>query len=489
MRTAPAPPPAAAALDAATLAGWLIRRELLDQRQLQRARQRQRLYGGTLDTAILELGLIDEPRLARALSDASGLPLLPPDWLNRPVDPAILALLDAAGCRRLSAQPLGNEAGRLLIVLAPGGNVDRVTSWAEEHDRRVRCYVLPLVRLEALWATLHGLPLPARHAALLGKLGGANRARRAAGDRREAGRKAAGRPPVETGPAPDRPRPSVPVQSATDEDLVMEVEEPAPEPPRPAPARADPPPARRAAAAASERVAPPPERAAPAPQRAVPPTERTAAPSERTAPPPKLDRRVPAPASQPAAAPAALAESLEQVLAQVTSAGGAPEQRAVWRKLRPFASEPRVDRLLATWRARASEPGEPGQQAIAVLGEVADVGSVAVLLDLLGTDERAARAAVVAALRTATCHDFGPTRWRWNRWWSQFGERHRVEWLLDALEGRDAGLRLAAARELEQLSGRYVGYHFDLDKRDRDEARRRWQEWWETSGKSQQTRD
>ena len=91
---------------------------------------------------------------------------------------------------------------------------------------------------------------------------------------------------------------------------------------------------------------------------------------------------------------------------------------------------------------------------------------------------------MLAALRTATCHDFGPTRWRWTRWWRQFGERHRVEWLLDALEGRDAGLRLAAARELEQLSGRYVGYHFDLGKRDRDEARRRWQEWWETSGKS-----
>ena len=61
---------------------------------------------------------------------------------------------------------------------------------------------------------------------------------------------------------------------------------------------------------------------------------------------------------------------------------------------------------------------------------------MAVLLDLLGTDDRAARAAVLAALRTITRHDFGRTRWRWTRWWREFGERHRVEWLLDALDGR-----------------------------------------------------
>jgi hypothetical protein len=431
MRTAPASP-AAAALDTDTLAGWLLRRELLDARQLQRARQRQRLYGGTLDTAILELRLVDEARLARALSDASGLPSPPPEWLQRPVEPAILALLDAAGCRRLTAQPLATEAGRLQILLAPGASVDQVTGWAEALDRRVRCYVLPLVRLESLWATLHGLPLPARHAALLGKLGGADRARRAAGERREAGRKAAGGPRVETGPAPDRPRPPPPALAA-DEELVMEVEEPPPEPPP------------------SE---PKPQSRPPEPR---PPEAKSAEPKP--------------------------AETLEQLLAQVNGAGASPEQRASWRKLRPFASEPRVDRLLAIWRARASEPGETGLQAIAVLGEVADVGSVAVLLDLLGTDDRNARAAVLAALRTATCHDFGPTRWRWTRWWSQFGECHRVEWLLDALDGRDAGLRLAAARELEQLSGRYVGYHFDLGKRERDDARRRWQDWWETTGK------
>jgi hypothetical protein len=136
------------------------------------------------------------------------------------------------------------------------------------------------------------------------------------------------------------------------------------------------------------------------------------------APEPKPVARAPEPKPVARAPEAKPAETLEQLLTEASGAGGRPEQRASWRKLRPFASEPRVDRLLAIWRARASEPGETGLQAIAVLGEVADVGSVAVLLDLLGTDDRNARAAVLAALRTATCHDFGPTRWRWTRWWT-----------------------------------------------------------------------
>jgi hypothetical protein len=33
------------------------------------------------------------------------------------------------------------------------------------------------------------------------------------------------------------------------------------------------------------------------------------------------------------------------------------------------------------------------------------------------------------------------------------------------------------------MTGAYFGYHFDLPERDREEARRRWSHWWQTSGK------
>jgi hypothetical protein len=489
------------ALDDESLARWVVRRQLLDQRQLDRARQRQRLYGGTLDTAMLELGLADETSVTRALSEACGLPAAPAEWLDRPVDAAVLGLLDPAGCRRLTAQPVAAEGDRLQVVVGPGADVEQVTAWAGPRWRSVRCHVLPLVRLEALWSSLHGSPLPARHATLLGKLGGADRARRAAGERREAGRRAAGGPRVETGPAPDRPAPSAPV-APFDElgDLIMDVEEeatPPPvrlEPPPAGPTRAEASPARRAEAPAPPRAEPPaprppdPAPAAVSPRGPAPGAVSPPRPAQAAPPPPGTEVPAEADPTRPdAALPVASVESLLEAVERAPA--GSPEQRALWRQLRPFAADPRVERLLAIWRARAAAPGEPGRQAMAVLGEVADAASVGALLDLLGAEERAARTAALTALRAATCHDLGPMRWRWNRWWGQFGGRHRVEWLLDALDGRDAGLRLAAAHELEQLSGRYVGYHFDLGKRDRDEARRRWQEWWESTRKTEEAGD
>ena len=425
-------------------ASWLLRQQVLDPPRLQRARQRQRVYGGSLDTAILELGLGDEATLARTLSEASGLPPPEPAWLDGPLAEDMTRLMDGPARRKLAAQPVAIDGDRLQVVVGPGASVDALADWAAAGGiaRGVRCYVVPLVRLEALWATLHGTPMPARYAALLGKLGGARAARRSGVQRREAGRLAARKPPVETGPAPERPRP-VPSGSRGPDagadsgvDLIMDIVEDDP-----------------------TAVTPPPS---------VP----TAAPRSASGPVSASDD-----------------ESLDTLLDTLEAVSpGTPEHQALLRRLRPHTLEPRAERVLAVWRERATRSGEDAQRAIAMLGEVADRRSVEVLLVVLGSDARPAREAALAALRTATRHDLGAQRWRWNRWWKDFGHRHRVEWLLDALDGRDAQLRLAAAQELEKLSGRYVGYHFDLGKRERDQARHRWQQWWEGERKKASAR-
>ena len=74
--------------------------------------------------------------------------------------------------------------------------------------------------------------------------------------------------------------------------------------------------------------------------------------------------------------------------------------------------------------------------------------------------------------------------WRWILWWRTWGKKHRVEWLLEALSAQDPERRLHAAQELETVSGHYVGYHFDLGKRERQAARHRWQRWWEQTGRA-----
>ena len=177
-----------------------------------------------------------------------------------------------------------------------------------------------------------------------------------------------------------------------------------------------------------------------------------------------------------------LEESLEELipLLEATTPGSA-ERTGVLKRLRPFADDPQLTDRLTLWRQRVAEGDE---EAALALGAIADRRSVPLLLDLLAADEQAVRAASLAGLRAITLHDFGGARWRWTRWWREFSGKHRVEWLLDSLSVDDAALRLEAARELERLSGRYVGYHFDLEKRDRDEARRRWEDWWETTGKA-----
>ena len=79
--------------------------------------------------------------------------------------------------------------------------------------------------------------------------------------------------------------------------------------------------------------------------------------------------------------------------------------------------------------------------------------------------------------------DLGPKRKRWLGWWEKMQHRPRLEWLLDALAHRDPQIRLAASQELQEVTGEYFGYHYDLPERDREEARRRWLEWWQNTGR------
>jgi hypothetical protein len=38
--------------------------------------------------------------------------------------------------------------------------------------------------------------------------------------------------------------------------------------------------------------------------------------------------------------------------------------------------------------------------------------------------------------------------------------------------------------ELRKLTGEYFGYHYDLPRREREQARERWQKWWYESGRA-----
>src|SRR3954468_9877173 len=56
------------------LSSLLVRDGLVGVKRMEKAFQRQVIYGGSLDTILLEMGLVTDERLTQYLSLASGLP-------------------------------------------------------------------------------------------------------------------------------------------------------------------------------------------------------------------------------------------------------------------------------------------------------------------------------------------------------------------------------------------------------------------------------
>jgi hypothetical protein len=151
-----------------------------------------------------------------------------------------------------------------------------------------------------------------------------------------------------------------------------------------------------------------------------------------------LERRKPEPAAPP---PAAVAP--------------APPAARPTRKLSEAAAA-------ATAEARGRIP-----HLIARLGDSADGG------------------AAQAELVKLTARDFGAKPRRWQTWWEKHRDDDRAEWLFEGLGHKAPEIRAAAEEALRGLSGEYFGYHFDLPRAEREDARLRWQTWWyETLGES-----
>ena len=93
---------------------------------------------------------------------------------------------------------------------------------------------------------------------------------------------------------------------------------------------------------------------------------------------------------------------------------------------------------------------------------------------------QSARRALVVLAR----QDFGTEPSGWNAWWRSAMNRHRIEWLIDALTNDSTEIRRAAGEELKALTREYFGYYDDLPPAERSAAQRQYRQWWETRGKA-----
>jgi HEAT repeat protein len=158
-------------------------------------------------------------------------------------------------------------------------------------------------------------------------------------------------------------------------------------------------------------------------------------------------------------------------------------RHAAMQALRGLPASTELRTLTESLRGELPGPEIARQRfASEALGALRDVPSVPRLIELVKHADDQVVAAARRALVEITKQDFGTSRWRWRSWWERHRHEPRVEWMLEGLGHSEADVRLSASEELRALSNDYFGYHFDLPKREREEARRRWIEWWRAQG-------
>jgi hypothetical protein len=151
--------------------------------------------------------------------------------------------------------------------------------------------------------------------------------------------------------------------------------------------------------------------------------------------------------------------------------------------LRSFPPSSELSSLISKLRdAVDAADAKRARFAVEALGELRVATAVPQLINLLDHEDPALVDAVGRALQTITKQDFGRSRSRWTAWWRRRQDEPRLQWLLEGLTHPSAMLRSAAQDELTGLSGDVVGYRFDQPRRDREQARKRWAQWWQRRG-------
>ena len=129
-----------------------------------------------------------------------------------------------------------------------------------------------------------------------------------------------------------------------------------------------------------------------------------------------------------------------------------------------------------------SEDVERIETAAKALAALADVRAIPDLLDVHSRGGDAAHVVAKALVRLAK-QDFGVNNRKWRQWWDKNRRKSRIEWLLDGLGHKSAEIRRSSAEDLRKATGEYFGYHHDLPRREREQARQRWLSWWTQTGR------
>lgn len=97
------------------LGAALLDMGLLEDEELQRALEQHREVGGNLSDIVVDLGLLSERRIAQAIEETFGVPLV--DLSEMEISPEAKAMVPAERARDLGAIPFGADGGTLRVAL------------------------------------------------------------------------------------------------------------------------------------------------------------------------------------------------------------------------------------------------------------------------------------------------------------------------------------------------------------------------------------
>jgi hypothetical protein len=118
---------------------------------------------------------------------------------------------------------------------------------------------------------------------------------------------------------------------------------------------------------------------------------------------------------------------------------------------------------------------------------IADIRTTSIIPELIRAVRDSSEQVVSAARRALvviTGQDMGREALQWSDWWANNAQRHRIEWLIDALVHEQPSIRRVAGEELKQITKENFGFYDDLSQEEREEVQRRARQWWEREGRT-----
>jgi hypothetical protein len=147
------------------LSSLLVRDGLVGVKRMEKAFQRQVIYGGCLDTILLEMSLVPEERLTQYLALASGLPPASRDE-GQSIEEAAVAVIAKEIADQYRAVPVALDGEALRILVCAPIELTELEDLADLLDRPLQPLITPEYRWHLVFAAAYGLDPPARFTTL-----------------------------------------------------------------------------------------------------------------------------------------------------------------------------------------------------------------------------------------------------------------------------------------------------------------------------------